>query len=492
MDWGGDDSDSVGEPGGTETEDEISGPMGVEEEEGSGLIVEDGKVLRPASNPKEESAEGDVAPEKQEEAGRLDEDENPFTNHAREVKGEIRRGETLSTSFERYDLGVDMAGRIVEALKGIFSFRKAQPGNKWELKLNVLGRIEAFTFHYATLDKYYVRREGDSLQGYRIEGETQVFVEAIAGTIEESLSVSLWKLGESDQLTQKIADIFVWDIDFYSDIRKGDEWRVLVEKHYYDGRFVKYGQVIAASFKGSYLGEQYAFYFETPDSKRAEYFDVGGNSLQKSFLRAPLNTTRVTSSFGFRMHPTLHKYKKHNGVDYGAPRGTPVWAIASGKVTGAGWMGPCGKGVTLRHMNDYESVYCHLSSISVGNGQRVNQKQMIGRVGNTGRSTGPHLHFGVKKRGQWMDPLKLKYEPGKPISGRYRDRFSATREMLKEKLDVVVLPVFYGPEAPEGYVDPTRPEKKTDKKVGRSKKKRKKSKVFRPRPQGIKEVPKTG
>ncbi len=408
---------------------------------------------------------------------------------ARTVKGCIQKNDTLSTSFDRQGLGIVSANTIMEALKGIFDFRYAQPGTAWEAKFNVLGELDSFRFHHRPLVTYYVRREGEGLQGYEITGETQMFVVPLAGTIEESLSQSIWKLGESDGLTTLLADIFAWDIDFYSDIRKGDSWRALVEKYYYNGKFVKYGRVLAASFKGSYLGDSEAYYFETADEKRAEYFDADGNSMQKSFLRAPLNTTRVTSRFGFRMHPTLHKYKKHNGVDYGAPIGTPIWAIAGGKVLAAGWMGACGKGIKLRHNSGYESIYCHLSSIAVRSGTKVRQKQMIGRVGNTGRSTGPHLHFGLKKLGQWVNPLKVKYEPGKALEKQYRDRWREARELLHRKLAGIELPSFFGPDLPPDFVDPTRSDSTPPTAAARrSPKRTKKSKKkgFRPRPEGIK------
>ena len=407
---------------------------------------------------------------------------------ARPVAGKIEKDETLSTSFDRLDIGIGVAHRIMEALEGIFDFRRCRPGNRWEATFNERGEIEVFTYHYKPLESYYVRREGDVLRGYAIRGQTRLFVVPVAGRIDSSLSMSVWKMGEGDSLTKMIAGIFAWDINFYTDIQKGDEWRAIVEKHYYNGEFVNYGRVLAVSMRGRTLGELHAYYFETPDEKRAEYFDDGGNAMQKSFLRAPLDTTRVTSQFGFRVHPILKKWKKHNGVDFGAPTGTPIWAIASGKVTGAGWMGACGKGVTIKHMNGYDSVYCHLSSIAVGTGRHLRQKQLIGRVGSTGRSTGPHLHFGLKKNGKWMDPLKVKYEPGKPIEANYRDQWQKLHAQLKERLDGIAVPELYGPEPPPGFVDPTAPKRKTAKRRGRKQSK----KGFRPRPSGIKEVREAG
>lgn len=390
-------------------------------------------------------------------------EDSDYSSVKRIVRGEIERDEAVSTSFSRLGIPYGVALELSEAFKDVFDFRWCRVGNSWAIEFDENNEIIWFALYYNRLETYYARNEDGVLHSYKLIGKTDVYTVPIAGTITNSLSVALWKLGETDALTMKIADIFAWDIDFYSDLQKGDTFKVLVEKRYYAGKFLGYGRVYAASFHGLNLGNMYAVYFETPDKKRAEYFDEKNNSLQKSFLRAPLNTVRVTSKYGFRMHPTLHKYKKHNGIDFGAPRGTPVWAIASGKVLKSGWMGPCGKGIVLRHANAYESIYCHLSKINVKAGTHVRQKDMIGRVGSTGRSTGPHLHFGLKKYGKYINPANVKYEPGKPVDEKYMEAWLPIRDDMVKKLDEIELPVFYGPklppEIPESDID-----KETEKK----------------------------
>jgi len=400
-------------------------PMG--EEEGDGARIEAGESISPESHPQI-------------------------------VRGVFQKNDSLSASFERAGLDKKLAGAVVGALKGVFDFRKLRPGTSWEAKFNVVGDMVGFTYHYNTLEDYFVQRWGEAYQGYKITGQTDMVVEQLSGRIDASLSKSVWRVGETDQLTQMIADIFAWDIDFYSDVQKGDTWKVMVEKYYYKGRFVKYGRILCASFQGKLVGNLYAYYFQPPGAN-AEYYDDKGWSLQKSFLRAPLDTTVVTSKFGFRMHPIYHQVRKHEGVDYGAPSGTPIWAIASGRVASSGWMGACGNGVILRHDSGYESIYCHMSSVAVRGGQQVRQKQLIGRVGCTGACTGPHLHFGLKKGGKYMDPTKIKYEPGKPVAAQHQDRWKEARALLKNKLDKIVIADIYGPEPPEDYVDPTAPDK---------------------------------
>ena len=366
---------------------------------------------------------------------------------SRAIEGVIEKDEAISSSLKRLGMAYQTALQLQEALNGVFDFRNCQVGNRFRIHFNEENEIEWFILFRGKLAAYFVMREGPGLRGYKLSGEIDTWLTPMAGMIENSLSVSLWKQGESDALTAKMADIFAWDIDFYSDIQRGDRWRVLVEKNYFNGEFLSYGRVHALSFHGTTLGDLYAFYYETPDEKRKEYFDNQANALQKSFLRAPLNTTRVSSKFGFRMHPTLHKYKKHNGVDYGAPRGTPIWAIASGKVLQAGWMGPCGKGVKIRHANNYVSIYCHMSTIAARAGMHVRQKEMVGRVGNTGRSTGPHLHFGLMKDGMFINPTKVKYKPGKPLPEAFHESYEAIRLEQKRRLDLIDIPVFLGPDA---------------------------------------------
>ena len=381
-------------------------------------------------------------------------EEQPEPTKPLEFKGVIKPGESLSLAFGRFDVDHRKATQVALALKGIYDFRQMSPGTHWDARFNILGELEGFTLYHDPLQTFHVRREGGKLEGYKITGETQMYVHAISGRIEQSLAQSIWKLNESEALTAMLAEIFQWDVDFFSDMQPGDEWHLMVEKHFYQGKFVKYGRILCARLKGAAIGELYAYYFQSGDKAYQEYFDDKGWAVRKNFLRAPLDTTRVTSRFGFRSHPVSGKYKKHNGVDYGAPRGTSVWNIARGKVLKAGWMGDCGKGVKVRHDHGYESIYCHLSRISVRRGQSLRQKDKIGNVGCTGVCTGPHLHFGLKRYGKYMNPLKVKYVPGKRLGKRYRDRWKEARALLKGRLDALSASDFLGPEPAPEVSDP--------------------------------------
>lgn len=440
--------------------------------------------------------EGDeaVEPDKKSKIHKTDEENlvGP-TDLSREIKSKINRGESLSLAFARNNLDDRIAQQVVQALKKEYNFRRLKAGTKFEVKINPIGKLDSFTLFENPLETYYVRHEGDSYNGYKIKGETRMYVEQVAGKIEFSLAQSMWRHGEGNALTSMLAEIFAWDIDFYSDIQKDDEWRVLVEKHYYNNKFIRYGQILCARLTSRTLGTLDAYYFESSDKQRSEFFDAEGNAVRKNFLRAPLDTTRVTSKYGFRVHPVAHKYKKHNGVDYGAPRGTPIWSIAKGRVTKSGWMGSCGKGVKLKHANGYESIYCHMSSIAVTTGQKVKQKTMLGRVGCTGSCTGPHLHFGMKKHGRYINPQKVKFMPGKKLQRKYRNKWKAARELLKGKLDKIEIPSFYGPALPPDWKAEQITTSKLDKPAQLKKKRLKKKSTkpkkvksgFRPRPEGI-------
>jgi murein DD-endopeptidase MepM/ murein hydrolase activator NlpD len=377
---------------------------------------------------------------------------NAYSSLDRVATATIVSGQPLSSSFTEAQVDYSVMLEVLATFKGVYDFRRIRPGMTWRLTQGLDGELKSFAMQTDRLTALYAQRENGAMRAYTVQGDVITIVSEVAGSIESSLSVNLWKQGETDALTQVIADIFAWDIDFYSDIQKGDTYRILVEKKYYGNEFLGYGRVFAATFDGKYMGHRSSYFFESPDGKRVEYFDKDGNSLQKSFLRAPLNTTRVTSKFGFRRHPILKRYKAHNGIDYGAPTGTPIWAITGGKVLKAGRMGGCGIGAVLSHPNGYTSTYCHMSKILVKPGQTIHQKQMIGRVGCTGLCTGPHLHFGMTKGGRFINPQKLKFEPGKPIDAIYKTQFAQLQEEFDTRLAQIELPMFHGPEPPEGMI----------------------------------------
>jgi murein DD-endopeptidase MepM/ murein hydrolase activator NlpD len=218
------------------------------------------------------------------------------------------------------------------------------------------------------------------------------------------------------------ADIFSWDIDFYLYPRKGDTIRILFEKYYLDGQFIKYGKILAAQYIGSSQTFS-AFYFD--ESRQAGYYDENGIPLRKMFLRVPVKFGHRTSSYSIRrFHPISKKYKRHNGIDYSAPHGTSIFATAGGTVEFAGWRGGYGKLMVIRHPNGYKTYYGHCSRLLARKGSYVKQGQTIARVGRTGQATGPHVHYEVRINGKPVNPNMIKSTRGNPLPSDQRTRYN--------------------------------------------------------------------
>ena len=276
--------------------------------------------------------------------------------------------------------------------------------------------------------------EGGALRGDKravaLSTEVALVDVEIRGSVWESLS----RAGEDPGLAVAASDVLAWDVDFYQDVRAGDRMKVLVEKVLAEGRLLRYGEVLAASYEGAVTGRKRLFRYTDPTGQ-TNYFDDEGNSARRGFLKAPLPYARLTSGFGSRMHPVLGFVKTHQGVDYGAPTGTPVWTVGDGTVSQAGWNGACGKQVTIHHRNGFDTMYCHLSTVSVHAGARVSQKQVIGAVGTTGRSTGPHLHYAVRRGGGFVNPLQIKVPREAPVAKEHRADFETKVAPVRARLE---------------------------------------------------------
>ena len=325
----------------------------------------------------------------------------------------IERNQTLAHALHAVPLPDEKVHALVNALKGVFDFTRVHPGDQFRVVLRH-GELDFFGFRSGPLDEWQVRRDGDSYKAWKRSIEMETKVVTVELDIQSSLYESALAAGESPDIALGLSDVFAWDIDFYQDVRKGDRARAIVEKIVSKGRHIRYGEILAASYDGELVGEKRVFRYGLPDGK-VSYFQQDGSSARKSFLKSPLKYANVTSRFGSRFHPVLKYLKAHNGVDYGAGIGTPVWAVADGTVTKAGYAGANGNLVCLRHMNNFETCYAHLSRIMVRAGQRVAQKQVIALTGNTGRSTGPHLHYALKRGGSFVNPLNQNFPRAEPI-----------------------------------------------------------------------------
>jgi len=354
----------------------------------------------------------------------------PLTVH----QGVVERNASLATTLD----GLVSPGRLhelVEAARPAWDLARLSVGRPWGLALDEQGEIAVFTYRIDELTSLrVVRREGGRLEPEVRERRYDVRVAATSGEITSSLFGAVAAAGEGDQLALDLAEIFAWDIDFNTEIQRGDRFRVAVEKLYLDGEFRRYGHVVAARFvRGERTLE--AVRFEA--SAGAGYYAPDGTPLRKAFLRSPLRFSRISSGFTYkRLHPVTKQVRPHLGIDYAAPRGTPVHASADGVVAEAGTMGGLGKAVRLRHANGFETLYGHLSRIRVRRGQRVGQGDHIGDVGSTGLATGPHLDYRMKRDGRFVNPLTLQSPPAEPIPDGELAAFAAARDRSLALIDV--------------------------------------------------------
>ncbi len=354
----------------------------------------------------------------------------------RAVTVRLVRNQTLAQALVKLELPMAEVNQVVSALTGLFPFNRSRPGDQLRLERREgEAALYRLSVRQGPADEWIVERLPDgTLRGQKRPVELTTEQAQVAVRIEGSLWNSLEKVGEQPELAILASDVLAWDVDFYLDVRAGDVLRVVVQKTLADGKLLRYGEVLAAEYVGAAVGTKRLFRYTDPDGQTS-YYDEAGQSARRGFLKSPLKLARVTSGFGNRIHPLLGYEKAHQGVDYGAPVGTPVWAVGDGVVKEAGWNGGCGKAVTIRHRNGLETVYCHLSAIAVSAGRPVAQKQVIGYVGATGLATGPHLHYAVRKAGSFVNPLKLQIPRDAPVPPKYLEAFQQEIAPLRARLE---------------------------------------------------------
>jgi murein DD-endopeptidase MepM/ murein hydrolase activator NlpD len=255
--------------------------------------------------------------------------------------------------------------------------------------------------------------------------------DTVRGEIKSSLYESLLQLGEKPGLIADYTDIFGWEIDFFSETQPGDSFFILFQRRIADTAFIGYGAVLAERYKGQ-VGDFRGFRFSDPDG-RADYYNSEGQCLRKTFLKSPLRFSRISSFFGNRFHPIRRIVCPHQGIDYAAPVGTPVCCVADGRVSSAGWTSGYGRLVEVSHADGFVTRYGHLSGFGKGikTGERIVQGQVIGYVGSTGMSTGPHLHYEVRKFGTPTNPLRLNPPRHEPVKQIYLSAFHALADSLQ-------------------------------------------------------------
>jgi len=341
------------------------------------------------------------------------------------IEGEVRGRSTLFQSLSEKQIPVRSIDLIISKLKPYVNFRKMK-GGTYQYTQNGKGELIKFVYEASPTEVYEIEKDSE---GYAVQ-KRKVLLEShlvkVVGEIRSSLFEAMEAAGEQDGLTIAFAEILAWEIDFYKDVREGDRFKVVVEKNYKGDQFIHYGPIRALEYQ---RGERILRGIRHKEG----YYNEKGVSLRKAFLKAPLRFSRISSKFSLaRKHPILGGLRPHYGVDYAAPPGTPIWAVADGIVTSCGWNGGFGNQVILRHMNGYTTYYGHLSAFGSGirRGARVSQKQIVGYVGSTGLSTGPHLDYRLAKDGQFRNPLKEVFPAGYPIEKGEVEAFRQTRDEM--------------------------------------------------------------
>ena len=347
----------------------------------------------------------------------------------------IRRGDTLSAIFGRLQIGRDLAPLMASA-KEYKLLKLIRPGQRLRLRIDGTS-LEELVYESTKLRQLRVVRTDNGFESSLIVEPVERRQVLASGIIEQSLFIAGRKAGLADKLIMQLAGIFAWDIDFALDIRKGDRFTVIYEKHYVNGEKLQDGDIIAAEF----INRGKAFYAIQHDSVDGgiAYYTPEGRSVRGQFLRTPVDFARITSQFSLkRKHPILNKIRKHKGVDYAAPTGTPVRATGNGKVVFRGRKGGYGRTVILKHGAAYTTLYAHMSRYArkLNQGQRVKQGQIIGYVGRSGLATGPHLHYEFRVNGIHRDPLRVTLPKAKSLPRSELANFEVVASQARAQMDL--------------------------------------------------------
>lgn len=361
------------------------------------------------------------------------------------VSGKLGRGESLTSALGQYGIKPRAVTELANALKPYFDFRRSRPGDSYQVRVDSDGRIVDFLYTNRPDEPLHVFWNGERyiarVEAPRVETRSQ----RIAGVIESNLYEAISALGEDPQLANSFSELFVWDLDFRRSVQQGDAFSAVYERRYQIGpdeaeTYAGLGRILAARYEGS-AGEFTAIYYK-PKGKPSGYYRPDGSSLEGKFLLRPVEFGRISSGWNqARRHPILKTTRPHRGIDWAAPRGTPVWSVASGKIIFRGKAGGRGGGfgnlIKIQHDNGYISYYGHLQGFAGGLkvGDRVQQKQVIGYVGSTGLATGPHVCFRIRKNGSFVNPMKIKSPAAARIAKENWADFELKRDEVLRFMD---------------------------------------------------------
>jgi len=351
--------------------------------------------------------------------------QNWLLNHKR-IREHLIKGKTFYELLSGYGISAQNIMEINEAIRPFFNLSRTKAGQIIDIWLNKKSRkVEKISLDLSPEKTLHIIRNGDDFFTSLVSPSKITILTVTHGEVSNSFYQSAIDMGIPSDVIMEIADIFAWDIDFLVDIRPGDTFQVILNKYYRKGECIGHGKIDAVRFVNQKKIHE-SFYF-TDYKGRSCYYDRKGESLRKAFLKSPLRYRRISSYFtSKRFHPILKIYRPHYGIDYAAPTGTPVESVGDGRVIFIGWKGGYGRYIRIRHNHIYETGYGHLRRFAKGlkRGSRVRQGDVIGYVGSSGLSTGPHLDFSVTKRGRFINPLRIKSPPALILSRKDRERFN--------------------------------------------------------------------
>ena len=333
----------------------------------------------------------------------------------------VKSGQTLDGIFRQQGYSISLLHQVLALNDDTKGLTRIRPGDVFDFQRDEDGSFRQMRYALDEARYLLVEKEGDSLSTRILDREIFAEVTETEGVIESSLFMAAKGAGLSDAMIMKLANIFGWDIDFVLDIRKGDRFILVYEKLYRDGEFLRDGRILAATFINQ--GERFqAIWFEQGDV--ADYFAPDGRNMRKAFLRAPLNFSYISSGFNpRRLHPVLKRVRPHNGIDYYAPPGTPVYSAGDGTVIRSAYSKSNGHHVFVKHANSIVTKYLHFTKRTVKQGQKVKQGQTIGTVGSTGLATGPHLHYEFVVNGVHRNPRTVPLPKVEPLEGALLSAF---------------------------------------------------------------------
>jgi murein DD-endopeptidase MepM/ murein hydrolase activator NlpD len=346
----------------------------------------------------------------------------------------VRRNETVGDIFSRLDLSANDLHRVIQLSPETQELVKVFPGEQIAFKLQD-GKLKGMQFDGDEAHRVLLSFDSEQISQKLVARKMESRVTYASATIEHSLFGSGNSADMSDAVIIRLANAFNYDIDFAQDLQPGDSFAVAYEQVFRDGEKLRDGDIVAASFVNQ--GKRYEIYRFVDDQGRVDYLSVDGRSRKKAFIRTPVEFTRISSTFTpNRRHPILGRMQRHMGVDYAAPTGTPIVATGNAVVKSAGWYGGYGNAVVLQHKGGIETLYGHMTRFAKGvsKGSKIAQGEVIGYVGSTGMSTGPHLHYEFRIAGVHRDPLSVDLPVADPLSGAEMARFKASTAPLLARL----------------------------------------------------------